>query len=185
MKWEVQECPGTAPPAGFGLGHGAGGAAGRGRWTGPLHGGAGRPRGRWAGPQAAQKFRKVELCQLKSPSPPSTEQSAQHTTSRGGTRVMQQRAQRHDTGVSHHRVSPHDENEQGSRGEKQRGDSTEESFQQACTNRAADRPPDINKAGDTQKPISRVHQVQLAKIDDVERVNKVASQISKRFISKL
>ena len=31
----------------------------------------------------------------------------------------------------------------------------------------------------------RVHQMQLAKIDDVERVRKVASQISKRFISKL
>ena len=40
---------------------------------------------------------------------------------------MQQRAQRHDTGASHHRVSPH-ETERGSRGEEQRGDSTKESF---------------------------------------------------------
>ena len=33
--------------------------------------------------------------------------------------------------------------------------------------------------------VPRVQQMQLAKIDDVERVSKVASQISKRFISNL
>ena len=32
---------------------------------------------------------------------------------------------------------------------------------------------------------ARVHQMQLAKIDDVERVSKMAPPISKRFISKL
>ena len=45
---------------------------------------------------------------------------------------MQQRAQGYDTGASHHCVSPH-ENERGSRGEEQRGESTEESFQHAKT----------------------------------------------------
>ena len=33
--------------------------------------------------------------------------------------------------------------------------------------------------------VARVHQMQLAKIDGVERVSKMAPPISKRFISKL
>ena len=68
-----------------------GGVTGRRRWAASLAGVAGRRRWRVAG-KAAQKERNVQLSQLKRPTPPSTEKSAQRTASRGGTRVITARS---------------------------------------------------------------------------------------------